>query len=83
MPATMYCMGLDRNSLTPLYMQLADDLRQRIRKGDLTGRIPAQPDLAADYDVSEATVRSAIDVLKEEGTLGTSRGRGTFVTDGR
>lgn len=73
-------MTLDRNSLTPLYEQLAADLRQRIRGGELSGKIPAIVDLAADYDVSEATVRAAVQVLKDEGTVGTSRGRGTFVT---
>ena len=73
-------MTLDRNSLTPLYQQLAGDLRNRITSGELTGKIPPIVDLAADYDVSEATVRTAISVLKEEGVVGTSRGRGTFVT---
>lgn len=73
-------MVLDRNSPDPLYVQLADTLREQIRSGRLTGKIPALVDLAADYDVSEATVRTAIAVLKEEGVLTTSRGRGTFVS---
>ena len=73
-------MTLDRNSLTPLYEQLARDLRDRIRSGELSGKIPPIVDLAADYDVSEATVRTAISVLKDDGIVGTSRGRGTFVT---
>lgn len=72
-------MALDRDSPDALYLQLADDLRERIRSGNLAGRIPPIVDLAADYDVSEATVRTAISVLKEEGTLVTSRGRGTYV----
>lgn len=71
-------MTLDRNSLTPLYEQLAADLRQRIASGELRGKIDPIVDLAADYEVSEATVRMAIGVLKDEGVVGTSRGRGTF-----
>ena len=76
-------MVLDRQSPDALYVQLASDLRERIRTGDLTGRVPSIKDLSADYDVSEDTVRMAISVLKEEGTVVTSRGRGTFVVTGR
>lgn len=78
-PVTLCTMALDRDSLTPLYLQLAGDLRARIDSGQLTGRIPPIVDLAADYDVSEATVRAAVQVLKDDDIVGTSRGRGTFV----
>lgn len=73
-------MVLDRQSPDALYVQLASDLRERIRTGDLTGRVPSIKDLSADYDVSEDTVRMAIGVLKDEGAVVTSRGRGTFIT---
>jgi GntR family transcriptional regulator len=81
--ATLCCMALDHDSPEALYMQLAAELRQQIRSGRLTGKIPTIIDLAADYDVSEATVRSAIAVLKEEGVVATSRGRGTFAISPR
>ena len=73
-------MVLDRQSPDALYVQLAETLRKLIRTGKLTGKIPTIEDLAADYDVSEATVRKAIDELKQEGVVRTSRGRGTYVT---
>lgn len=81
--ATLCCMALDHDSPEALYVQLAGELRQQIRSGTLRGKIPTLVDLAADYDVSEATVRTAISVLKEEGVVATSRGRGTYVVTPR
>ncbi|KQT34634.1 GntR family transcriptional regulator [Sphingomonas sp. Leaf412] len=65
----------------PLYLQLRQLLRDAI-----TGRvlaeddaIPAERELALEYDVSRITVRKAIGGLVEEGLLTRRRGAGTFV----
>lgn len=65
---------------TPLYLQLASNLRRRIlsaglRPGD---PLPAERVLCEDHGVSRATVREAISLLKQEGFVETRRGAGNF-----
>lgn len=64
-----------------LYARVASALRQRIAQGEwLPGdRITTIDALAAEYGVATITVRLAVKLLVEEGTLRSSRGRGTHV----
>jgi GntR family transcriptional regulator len=66
----------------PLYLQLADLMRQRIAKGVWPrGRaVPTIEKLMEEFDVARVTVRQAIQLLAQEGLLLPQRGRGTFVT---
>ncbi|HVS42587.1 MAG TPA: GntR family transcriptional regulator [Candidatus Dormibacteraeota bacterium] len=73
--------ALDRSSPLPLWAQLVDELRRRLADGELSGRLPTEPSLAADYRVSRQTVREAIRRLREAGLLTAERGRGTFVRE--
>lgn len=70
---------LDRASPLPLWAQLADELRRGLREGELDGRLPPEPSLAAAYGVSRQTVREAVRRLRDAGLLTAERGRGTFV----
>lgn len=73
---------LQRESTTPLYLQLTDILRQRIIDGDWreTGaQLPTEPELCAEFDVARGTVRQALSMLEQEGYVRRERGRGTFV----
>lgn len=65
----------------PLYLQLQQLLRDAITNNLLAedDAIPAERDLAIEYDVSRITVRKAIGGLVEEGLLTRRRGAGTFV----
>jgi len=65
----------------PLYLQLRQLLREAIEQKLLAAdeAIPAERDLAVEYDVSRITVRKAIGGLVEEGLLTRRRGAGTFV----
>ena len=72
-------MGIDRAAPTPLYQQLAARLRDQIAAGQLSGQIPSIVRLAEEYDLAEVTVRSALNVLRDEGLLEFVPGRGTFV----
>ena len=65
----------------PLYLQLQQLLRDAITNNVLAedDAIPAERDLAIEYDVSRITVRKAIGGLVEEGLLTRRRGAGTFV----
>jgi DNA-binding GntR family transcriptional regulator len=71
---------IDPDSATPLYEQLADLLRRQITTGELpVRRLPAIKTLAQTYSVSRGTAERAIRILRDEGLVRTSLGRGIFV----
>jgi GntR family transcriptional regulator len=67
----------------PVYVQLADLLRQQIRTGELQPRrpIPSIRTLQQRYEVSDGTVKKAVQVLRDEGLVRTVQGRGVFVVE--
>lgn len=69
------------DNVVPLYQQIADDIRQRIDKGEyIAGQmIPSESKLCEMYQVSRITVRSAITKLVEDEVLIKRHGKGTFV----
>jgi GntR family transcriptional regulator len=78
-------VGIDHGAPEYLYLQLADLLREQIRRGDLPPRsaVPSITKLAADHNLAAVTVRKAMRVLIEEGLIVTYPGRGTFVADSK
>lgn len=68
-------------STSPLYIQVADALRERITRGSwaVGSRIPTLNELISEFDVSSMTVRLAIQMLKREGLILTKQGLGTFI----
>jgi DNA-binding GntR family transcriptional regulator len=73
---------ISRDSPVLLSEQVAADLGRLIDDGTLTGRLPAEIELADDYQVGRVTVRRAIAALVAAGRLQVVRGRGTFVVGG-
>jgi GntR family transcriptional regulator len=71
---------LDPNEPTPLYMQLAAILREQIKRGELTGRVPSIKTLAQQYGVAMGTAERALVILRDEGVITVVVGRGAFVT---
>jgi GntR family transcriptional regulator len=70
-------------STTPsLRHQLAQELRDRIRSGELApgDKLPSEPELAQDRGVARSSMRAAITVLEEEGLIRRRQGSGTYVT---
>lgn len=67
---------------TLAYVQIADDLKSRIDKGEFpTGSLlPTEADLQDYYKVSRTTVRNAIGLLSKSGLVVSKRGYGTEVT---
>jgi DNA-binding GntR family transcriptional regulator len=63
------------------YRRIADDLRDKIESGELTGQIPTRAKLAEQYGVAYMTVDRAIRVLKDEGLVYGVAGLGVFVSD--
>ena len=70
---------IDRSRPLLLSEQVADDLRADITSGEITGRLPGEHELAAQYGVARNTVRRAVEALRERGLLETFHGRGTYV----
>lgn len=74
---------LNHQSPIPLYRQLAEIIRDRIRTGVYPpgARIPSEHQLAADYGIGRPTARQATDLLVRRGMLTRRRGAGTFVRE--
>jgi GntR family transcriptional regulator len=65
-----------------LYSRVADHIEARITAGELTPgtRLPAERDLAAEYQVALGTARRAVDELRRRGLVVTLPAKGTYVT---
>jgi GntR family transcriptional regulator / MocR family aminotransferase len=72
---------LDRQSASPLYLQIRDYLRQGILSGSLAPdtRLPASRQLAHDLGVNRITVENAYAELEAEGLILSKLGSGTYV----
>jgi len=66
---------------TPLYIQLADILREMITSGELPPRapLPSESYLQQEQGVARGTARQAVRVLREEGLVVTITGRASYV----
>src|SRR3712207_4427498 len=64
-------------------VSVQDELKQRIDRGELAAgaRLPSEPDLAAELQVSRATLREALRAMELEGLLRRRQGSGTFVAE--
>lgn len=75
---------MDYDRVTPkerLYQDIVEQIQRRIIQGDLKpgDRLPAERELAEDFDVSRTAVREAIKSLAEKDLIEIQVGRGTFV----
>jgi GntR family transcriptional regulator len=72
---------LKPGSPLPLYYQLEQDLRARIRAKEFPGGapLPTEQRLCETYGVSRITVRHALDALLTSGLIARRQGVGTFV----
>jgi DNA-binding GntR family transcriptional regulator len=64
------------------YLEIAEDIRQRIRRGQVgpDGRVGTFGSLEEDYGAAKNTIDKALGVLREEGTVVTFAGKGIFVS---
>lgn len=75
---------IDKNSRTPLYLQLMNILIDKIEnKLEEDTKIPSEREICEVYDVSRTTVRQAMDELEKEGYIYKIHGKGTFVSPKR
>ncbi|MEM7462566.1 MAG: GntR family transcriptional regulator [Pseudomonadota bacterium] len=75
-------MNIYENVPIPRYVQIADVMRHRIKRGVWpTGQmLPSIDMLMEEFGVARITIRQATQLLAREGLLSPQRGRGTFVT---
>lgn len=78
-------MLIDRNTPTPLYVQLKALIKGKIESSELPPgmRLPSERELCDEYNVSRTTVRETLRELEQEGLIQTIPGRGTFIAHPR
>ncbi len=76
---------IDKNSVIPVYYQLARLFERQIFEGKLKPgeALPPENELASSYGISRMTVRRAISELVQAGLVHTQKGVGTFVSKPR
>jgi DNA-binding GntR family transcriptional regulator len=74
---------IDFKAPEPMWRRVAEVIRHRIETGEYPSgmAIPSIMKLAAEFGVAEATVRKALNALKQQGVLMASPRRGTYVID--
>lgn len=72
---------LKRGDEQPLYLQLYEQLRRKIQRGEWPAgsMIPTETEMMSGYDVSRITARAALDQLVRDGLIDRRRGKGSFV----
>jgi|ERR1700722_310668 len=82
MPSTMFDVKVDRTETTPLHDQVAAEIRRAIADGEAGpgDRLPLVKDIAAVLGVNKNTVLRAMHILRDEGLLEFTRGRGITVS---
>lgn len=74
-------MTVDQLDPRPLWEQLAEIVRNRIKSGDYEPRqvLPSEAHLQQEHGVARGTVRRAMRALADEGYVVVIQGRGSFV----
>jgi DNA-binding LacI/PurR family transcriptional regulator len=76
-----FAMPINFQDSTPLYIQIIQDIKDKIAKGSLAvgEQLSSHKELATEYDVSLITIKSALSTLIDDGYLYSRVGKGTFV----
>jgi GntR family transcriptional regulator len=72
---------LDFRSGLPIYLQIAEHIRQKVAAGELKAgdQLPTVRQMALDLRVNFNTVARAYRLLDESGLISTQQGRGTYI----
>ena len=81
MAARMPAIEINRRSATPIYAQIAEQLRRQIARGRLRpgDPLPTNEQFEAQLQVARKTVQQAVATLAREQYVERRRGKGTFV----
>lgn len=74
--------SIDKNSVIPIYYQLAKLIEGQILRGELKPgeALPTETEIANRFEISRMTVRRAIAELISAGMVNPQQGKGTFVS---
>jgi GntR family transcriptional regulator len=74
-------LTLDFRSGLPIYVQITDQIRELVAKGELQqgDQLPTVRQLATDLRINWNTVARAYKLLDEAGLISTQQGRGTYI----
>ncbi len=77
-------IALDHRSGVPIYVQIVEQVRQRVATGELRpgDQLPTVRQMATDLRVNFNTVARAYRLLDEAGLISTQQGRGTYIWEG-
>lgn len=80
MDSSLLSFSVDRNSLIPLYAQLAQYLKDAILQGVYPSgeQLPSENEIASKFHLSRMTVRNAFSMLEKEHLIMKIQGKGTF-----
>ena len=75
---------LDMRSEAAIYVQIVEQVRQRVATGELQpgDQLPTVRQMATDLRVNFNTVARAYRLLDEAGLISTQQGRGTYIWEG-
>ena len=76
-------INISQTDARPMYLQIMEQIRQRIAAGDWPAgkELPSIRALAADLSVSVITIKRAYLDLENDGVIVTRHGKGSFVAD--
>ncbi len=74
---------IDLISQIPVYKQLIQEVQNLVRAGDYKDGefIPSMNELAKELEISKETVKKAYSILRENGTIQSSHGKGFYITN--
>lgn len=74
-------LSLDFRSGIPIYLQIMEQIRQKVASGELSqgDQLPTVRQLATDLRVNFNTVARAYRLLDQAGLISTQHGRGTYI----
>jgi GntR family transcriptional regulator len=61
------------------YQEIADELRQRVRRAKPGALLPSESELSEQFGVSRVTVRRALELVRDDGLIAARQGFGWFV----
>ncbi|AEB76731.1 GntR family transcriptional regulator [Clostridium botulinum] len=73
---------LDKDSNTPLYIQLYNMFKEKIESGDVQAgwKLPSENELCEKYKISRSTIRQTLSELEKFGFIYKAKGKGSFVS---
>ncbi|WP_167478260.1 GntR family transcriptional regulator [Nocardia arthritidis] len=71
------------DAVVPKYLQIAQDIRNRIERGELAAgdEVESERELAVRWKVARPTAAKALNTLRQQGIVESRRGSGTYVAD--